>query len=453
MPSLSRRDFLRHAGLVSVATAGAGWLTPTAAEAAEWQNWSGWQKARPVNLAYPGTEDELARLVRNATQIRAVGGSHSFSPVVPTNGTIVSLEALNGLVRHDASAHTATAWGGTRIAALGPALRAIGQGLINEADINMQSLAGAISTATHGTGRTLQCYSAYVRELRLVLADGSIVDCSANKNTDLFQAARVGVGSVGVISQITLQNRTAYRLHESVGVMNLDDAMALLTQEKDKNRHIEFFAFPYGQRAIVKRTNLTSEAVTPAQETSIDENELLDFAADTARKYPWANKTIQRLVGLFLSDNDRVGESADILASTRTVGFNEMEYSVPVEHGMACFREVIETIRKKNIQVFFPIEFRYIAADDCWLSPFQGRDSVAISVHQYHKQDYHELFSAVEPIFWKYGGRPHWGKLHTLRAKQLRALYPHFDDFVKVRATADPQQKFLNAHARKLFIG
>jgi len=450
--SLSRRDFLRQTSLLGLA-AGSGLMLPASAPAADWQNWSGWQKATPQTLAYPGTEDELATLVRAATQVRAVGGSHSFSPVVPTPGTLISLEAMNGLVRHDASTHSATAWAGTRIAALGPALRGIGQGLINEADINMQSLAGAISTATHGTGRTLQCYSAYVRELRLVLADGSIVDCSANKNADLFQAARVGVGSVGVISQITLQNRAAYRLRENVRVLDVDDAMALLTQEKDKNRHIEFFAFPYGQRAIVKRTNLTSEAVTPTKEASVDENELLDFAADTARKYPWTNKALQRMVGMFVSDSDRVGESADILPSPRAVGFNEMEYSVPVEYGMACFQEVLETIQKKNIPVFFPIEFRYTAADDCWLSPFQGRDSVSISVHQYHKQDYHELFAAVEPVFWKYRGRPHWGKLHTLGAKQLRALYPHFDDFVKVRATVDPQKKFLNAHARKLFIG
>ncbi|MDF3031437.1 MAG: FAD-linked oxidoreductase subfamily [Moraxellaceae bacterium] len=409
-PSPERRRFLAQAGALGLA-AGTGLLLPHGARAAEqWQNWSGGQKAAPAQLLYPDSETALVEAVRKATgSIRAVGGSHSFSPVVNTNGTIISLEALNGLVAHDAQALTATFRAGTRVASTGAALKEIGQGLLNEADINMQSLGGAISTATHGTGRALKSYSGNVTALRLVTADGSVVDCSATQERELFDAAR------------------------------------------DQHRHMEFFAFPFGGKAIVKRMNITTDA--PTQVAMEDDNGLLDFAADTARRFPWTNPWIQRLVGAFISDSERVGDSFDVFASPRTVPFNEMEYTVPAERGLECFQEVIETMRRAEINVFFPIEFRYVAADDCWLSPFYQRAGASISVHQYHKQDYQPFFKLVEPIFWKYQGRPHWGKLHTLSARNLRAVYPRFDDFLRVRKQIDPRGRFLNDHARKLFLG
>jgi FAD-linked oxidoreductase len=451
-PSPERRRFLAQAGALGLA-AGTGLLLPHGARAAEqWQNWSGGQKAAPAQLLYPDSETALVEAVRKATgSIRAVGGSHSFSPVVNTNGTIISLEALNGLVAHDAQALTATFRAGTRVASTGAALKEIGQGLLNEADINMQSLGGAISTATHGTGRALKSYSGNVTALRLVTADGSVVDCSATQERELFDAARVAIGSLGILSRVTLQNRAAYRLRETVEVMDIGKAVSALERERDQHRHMEFFAFPFGGKAIVKRMNITTDA--PTQVAMEDDNGLLDFAADTARRFPWTNPWIQRLVGAFISDSERVGDSFDVFASPRTVPFNEMEYTVPAERGLECFQEVIETMRRAEINVFFPIEFRYVAADDCWLSPFYQRAGASISVHQYHKQDYQPFFKLVEPIFWKYQGRPHWGKLHTLSARNLRAVYPRFDDFLRVRKQIDPRGRFLNDHARKLFLG
>lgn len=453
--SPDRRRFLALAGSLGVA-AGGNLLLPARAAAstppAEWQNWSGGQKARPASLLYPDSEEALATAILTATApVRAVGGSHSFSPVVATPGTIISLEALNGMVAHDPKTLTATFWAGTRVAATGPVLKAVGQGLLNEADINMQSLGGAVSTATHGTGRLLKSYSGNVTHLRLLTADGTAIDCSAEENRDIFNAARVAVGSLGILSQITLQNRAAYRLRETTTVLDLKEAMAAIEAERDRHRHMEFFAFPFGGKAIVKRMNLTTDAPTPVE--AADDNELLDFAADTARKYPWTNPWVQRLVGMFIRDSERVGESFDIFASPRTVAFNEMEYTVPADRGLECLEEVANTIQRAGINVFFPIEFRYTAADDCWLSPFSERPGASISVHQYHKQDYRPLFRLVEPIFWKYQGRPHWGKLHTLTAKNLRALYPRFDDFLRVRRELDPQGRFLNPHARQLFPG
>lgn len=469
-PSPERRRFLTQLGRygVGAGVAASGLVAlpnralaenpaeaDTSATKPAWQNWSGNQSATPAHIFYPDSESALQKTIRETKgQLRAFGGGHSFSRIVPTNaqGSLISLEALSGLISHDAAALTATLWAGTRVANAGPSLQAIGQGLLNEADINMQSLAGAISTATHGTGRQMQCYSATVKGLRLILADGSAVDCSAEKERELFEAARVGVGSIGIISQATVQNRAAYSLREQVNVMSTQEAIGELERDRDKHRHMEFFAFPFGEKAIVKRMDISTAAPTKVEAPFIDENEILEFAADTARKYPWTNQWWQRLVGAFVSDSVRIGRSFEIFPSPRTVGFNEMEYSVPAERGLECFQEVLAVMRAKKVNVFFPIEFRYIGADECWMSPFYQRASASISVHQYYKQDYQEFFKLVEPIFWKYQGRPHWGKLHSLSAKQLRDLYPRFDDFVRARHQTDPEGRFLNDYARKLFI-
>lgn len=455
LDSPQRRKFLSTLGALGLygGVAASGGFAPRLARAEVWQNWSGGQQATPAKIEYPASEAELVKAVREASgSIRAFGGGHSFSPVVPTTGTLISLEAMNGLAAHDAEKLTATFWAGTRIAMTGPLLQAVGQGLLNEADINMQSLGGAVSTSTHGTGRQLQSFSATVKALQLVLADGSLVYCSADKDAELFQAARVAVGSIGIMSQITVQNRAAYRLREKVTIMPMAEAMATVDQNKDKLRHIEMWAFPFGGKAIVKQQEITTDAVTVPEKPFIDENELLDFAANTSRKFPWTNATIQRLLGAFVSDTQRVGNSFEIFPSPRTVQFNEMEYSVPAEHGLACLQEIMDVLKKKDVNVFFPIEYRYVAADDCWLSPFYQRATAAISVHQYYKQDYHEVFNLVEPIFWKYKGRPHWGKLHRLEARQLRVLYPRFEDFQRVRQRVDANGRFLNDHARKLFL-
>lgn len=455
--SPDRRRLLRQLAGLGVASAlPLGALTAGMARGESWQNWSGGQKAVPTHILYPDSEAALSQAIRTAQgTVRAFGGGHSYSAVVPVpkGGTLVSLEAMNGLVSHDAARLTATFQAGTRIAATGPALKEIGQGLLNQPDIDLQSLGGAISTATHGNGRRLRCLSANVTALRLVLADGSIVACSPEQDRELFEAARVGVGSIGILSQITLQNRAAYRLREHVTVLPTNDAVMLMQTERDRHRHIEFFAFPHGNRALVKRIDLTTAAATPPVEQSIDENALVEFAAESARKWPWINPALQRAVGMFVADTVRVADSFAIFPSVRAVPVNEMEYSVPADRGLECFEEVIATIRKHDVPVFFPLEFRYTQGDDCWLSPFYQRDSASISLHQYHKQDYRPYFNLIEPVFRKYQGRPHWGKLHSLQARQLRALYPKFDDFLRVRARVDAQGRFLNPHARQLFLG
>ena len=442
---ITRRDVLRGASAAGMLA-----FAPHL-RAAEWSNWSGWQKAQPRQLLFARSEAEIAAAVKAAREVRAFGGSHSFSPIVPCNDTMISLEAMNGIIDHDAATHRATLWAGTRLANASMQLAELGQSLLNEPDINLQSMAGLINTAVHGTGRTLQCFSACVTALRLVTASGEVLSCSAAENTELFEAARVGIGSLGVITQLTLQNAPLYKLRETVHLMSLDDTLATVQRDKDKHRHIECWAFIDGDEGIVKIQDIVDAADTPPPAPSVDENRMLDFFARVARRAPWLNTAIQDLVGWFVEDSERIGPAWKIFPSLRTVPFNEREYQLPLETGFECFEEVRHTMRAADVQVVFPLEFRFVKGDDCWLSPFYGRDSISISAHQYYKQDYRPLFALLEPVFRKYGGRPHWGKLHTQTAADFAGMYPRWQDFLRVREHYDPGGKFLNPHMRDVF--
>ncbi|MCJ8169050.1 hypothetical protein MKI83_07160 [Pseudomonas sp. A3.4] len=230
----------------------------------------------------------------------------------------------------------------------------------------------------------------------------------------------------------------------------LEEALSLVAAERLQHRHVEFWGFIDGDKAIIKRQMLTDEPDTPPISSSIDENEILEFAADTAKQLPWLNSTLQKLVGVFVEESTRVGPAWKIFPSPRTAAFNEMEYQLPLDQGFACFKALTEAMRKSAIQVFFPLEFRFVKADDIWLSPFYGQDCVSISIHQYAQQDYRELFALAEPIFRQYGGRPHWGKWHSLSAKELAPLYPRWNEFLRVRQALDPQGKFLTPYMRSL---
>ncbi|MBM7333045.1 D-arabinono-1,4-lactone oxidase [Alloalcanivorax marinus] len=448
--SLDRRGFLK----ALTATAGAGALAglsgaARAADAATpWQNWSGNQSARPRNLAYPADEDGLIELIgQSKGTVRAFGGSHSFSGVVPTDDTLISLEALSGLHANDDGALRFGA--GTRIAQAGARAWDEGRSLTNEPDINLQSLAGAIATGTHGTGLGLPCLSGQVEALTLIDMAGRRHALTA-ADGDLFHAARCSVGALGLITDVTLRTEPAYRLEEHTWTLPLDEAMAFVESEKDNFRNIEFFAFPLGGTAIVKTMSLTDRQDDNLAQD--DSNDLLELVCELAMRAGWLTPSLQKLVTLFVEENRRWGPAHRIYANRRTVRFNEMEYTVPAERGIECLRKVCDTLRQQDLNVFFPIEFRYVAADDSLLSMFSGRPGASLSVHQYYKQDHRPVFAAVEPVLRACEGRPHWGKLHSLGARELRGLYPRFDDFQAIRRELDPQGRLLNAHLKKVFV-
>lgn len=429
-----------------------------------WSNWSGWVKSWPKMIAEPATEEELAALVRDAEgPVRVAGSGHSFTPLVGTDGTIVTLRHIAGIVDHDPAAMTARIKAGTTIRDLGPMLFDRGLGLVNQGDIDRQALAGAVGTGTHGTGGELGSLSAGVAGFRLVTANGEVLTANRNENPDVFDAGRVSFGSLGVMSEITMQCRPAYVLEETGGAMPIAEALARAEELRDANRHFEFWWFPFADLAIVKILAETGKQAKPRRRRPEGEmtrdDKIFVLACETTRYAPFLRGPIQK----FLTSNStryssgsltapgRVRWSHDAFPSDRNVRFNEMEYAVPAEKGPDCIREVGEYMRQCGVNFLFPLEYRYVAADDIWLSPFYQRDSVTISVHQYYRQPYDKLFSGVEAIFARYEGRPHWGKLHALTASELSKLYPRWDDFQAVRRRLDPSGKFLNRYLRRIF--
>ena len=418
-----------------------------------WRNWSGSQNCLPQARVAPASVSELQALIAEGSGvIRAVGAGHSFSPLVPTDGTIVSLSRLSGLLDHDKSTLQATVQAGSRLGDIGAPLEQAGQALVNMPDIDEQTLAGCLATATHGTGADIGCMSTLVEGLQLVNARGDLVDCDRRRNPELFEAARVSLGALGIITQVRLQNVAPYRLRRETVWREFDEILEIADGEANKHRNFEFYYIPFSGMGFTDSHNITTD---PASSTEkLDGNEAardLQLARDWLE---WSPRLRELVLGSYmktLSDEVTIENSWKNYASERNVRFNEMEYHLPREHGLQALREVRVALESQHPEVFFPIEVRFVKGDDIWLSPFYQQDCISIAVHRFFEEDFTRYFSTIEPIFRKYNGRPHWGKLNTLQREEFRKLYPRWDDFAEVRRQMDPGGRFLNPYLASLF--
>ncbi len=456
---MSRRGLLST--LVTAALAGVASPLPGLAQESgaavrrklPWRNWSGSQRCVPDSRQAPGSVAELQQLLADGSGIvRPVGAGHSFTPLVPTDGTIVSMARLSGLISHDPGRLQATVWAGSRLGDLGKPLQDAGQAMINMPDIDEQALAGCLATATHGTGAGIGCMSTFVTELELADARGDLVRCSADHNPELFQAARVSLGSVGVLTRVTLQNEKPYRLRRQTLWREFDEMLELAEGMADEHRNFEFFYIPFSGMGFLDTHDYTDEPVGSTER--LDGNDAthdLKLARDYLQWSPMLRELILGSYMKSLEDEYTVESSWKNYASERNVRFNEMEYHLPREYGLVALREIRTLLESQHHEVFFPIEVRWVKGDDIWLSPFYQRDTVSIAVHRYFDEDYQPFFRTIEPILRKYHGRPHWGKLNTLGREELRALYPRWDDFVALRRELDPRGRFLNHYLQTLF--
>ena len=454
---LNRRGML--AALVAaafgskVAVLPAAEVAPGSQRRLPWRNWSGSQQCLPAARVAPASVAELQELLAGGSGVvRAVGAGHSFTPLVPTDGTILSLSRLNGMVSHDPATLQATLWAGSRLGDIGAPLEQVSQALVNMPDIDEQTIAGCLATATHGTGANIGCMSTFIEGLQLMDARGQLVDCDRSQNSDLFEAARVSLGALGIITQVRLQNVAPYRLRRETVWREFDEILAIADSEADRHRNFEFYYVPFSGMGFTDTHDITTEPVSTTEK--LDGNEGvrdLQLARDWLERTPRLRQLVLGSYMKTLGDEVTVENSWKNYASERNVRFNEMEYHLPREHGLAALREVRTALETQHPEVFFPIEVRFVKADDIWLSPFYRRDCCSIAVHRFFEDDYRPYFSTIEPIFRKYHGRPHWGKLNTLQAVDFRKLYPRWDDFVAVRAQMDPEGRFLNPYLAGLF--
>lgn len=456
----TRRRLLGASGKVCAALAVAPSLALAAEKAAKkrqlkWRNWGGNQSSLPDHIAAPRSEDEVVDLLRaSSTSVRPVGSGHSWSALVPGSDTIVTLDRLKGLINHDADALQAEIYAGTKLFAYGPMMEEIGQAIMTMSDIDYQTMAGAISTSTHGTGNELGSISSYVIGLRLVTPNGDVFDCSAENNAELFRAACNGLGSLGIITRLRFQNREKHRLHQKTWLADIDEVLEDIDRLNKGSEQFELFPLPNSGKTLVVTTNAAEPGSTDHIKNSpnalLDVKELFDLTTPIPG------------IGTFLYDTGldlaveemehRIGPSYQVLAHPRTIPFIEMEYTVPAEQGVACLREVLSSIERLAPEVAFPLEYRYVKADDTLIGMFSGQDGCSISVHQFADDPgWRDYLSAIEPVFWKYGGRPHWGKWHSLADKEFSSLYPHWNQFKTIRRELDPQGWMLNTHLRDIF--
>ncbi|HEX3432223.1 MAG TPA: D-arabinono-1,4-lactone oxidase [Rhizomicrobium sp.] len=427
----------------------------------KWSNWSGGVKCRPKTVAAPGNEIDLAGAIRTAEDpVRAAGSGHSFTPLCASDGVLLDLAAFSGLKTVSLDPPAATFLAATPLWATGPALYAKGLALNNMGDIDRQMLGGVVATGTHGTGRTLGSFSSDVAGFRIVLASGAVLNCSPRENSEIFLAGRVALGMLGVMAEITMSVRPRYRLVEDDFFLARDELFARLDELVAKNRHFEFFWFPYSEIAVCKALNETEKSAPEPRSAEelrqhglrYDSGSRVFAGINEVLPYmPFLLKPAHGLFSRFMPTPARARWSHETFPSPRPVRFNEMEYAVPVARGADCVKEIVAEIRRKRINTGFPIEFRTVAADDIWLSPFYRRDSATIAVHQYYKVDTGPLFNACEAIFRNYEGRPHWGKRHSRSREELVRLYPAFERFCSLRRELDPTGKFLNGYLRGLF--
>jgi len=393
----------------------------------EWVNWSGSLKFKPGEFLQPGSEDELSQIIsrcsREGRKLRVAGAGHSSSPLVETSDVLIRLSNFQGVIAHDHKSGLATLRAGMKVGDANDALEKLGLALFNTGDVDVQMLAGAISTGTHGTGRKLQNLSSMLVGVRLIDVRGEVRTFTQSEEPDLMRALSVSLGSFGVFTEITVKVLPLFRLRRLELCTTIDECLSHFDQLADENRNVDFYWYPRSDEAKIRILNLPGTGT---------------------RSFPFRYNCKE-------DSEDVVGK---ILPKERRLKFDEMEYALPREAGIPCFREIRERIKKNHRkEVAWRVLYRTIASDDNYLSPHHGRDSVSISLHHNAGLPFDKYFSDIEPIFNSYEGRPHWGKKHNLKAGDLKMLYPQWDRFHKLRKSFDPDGVFINSYLKEIFEG
>ncbi|NGO06142.1 FAD-binding protein [Streptomyces sp. HC44] len=425
-----------------------------------WRNWAGNVTARPVREVSPASAEELCAVVRDAAEdglaVKPVGSGHSFTPAAATDGVLIRPDRLTGIRAIDRESGTVTVEAGTRLRTLNMALAREGLSLTNMGDIMEQTVSGAISTGTHGTGRGSAAIAAQVRGLELVLADGSLLTCSEEENPEVFAAARIGLGALGVVSAVTFAVEPLFLLTAREAPMRFDEVTAAFDELHAENEHFEFYWFPHTGNCNTLRNNRSAGPFDPVGrfsgwfEDEFLSNGAFQVANSLGRAVPGAVPAIAKISSRALSARTYTDLAYKVFTSPRRVRFTEMEYAVPREALVETLRELKAMVDRSDLRISFPVEVRTAPADDITLSTASARESAYIAVHMYRGTPYHQYFAAAERIFTAHDGRPHWGKLHTRDADYLSKAYPRFNEFTALRDRLDPDRRFGNAYLRRV---
>jgi FAD-linked oxidoreductase len=423
-----------------------------------WQNWGRSAKVKPARVERPRSPEGVQRAVVAAAAhglpIKAVGAGHSFTGIAVAPGVLLELDDMQGIVSVDAGRARVTLLAGTRLHRIPRLLAPYGLAMQNLGDIDRQSISGAISTGTHGTGAGFGGLATQVVGATMITAAGEFLRISEEQNSELLPAVALGLGALGILVDVTLQCVPAFILHAVDEPAPLDSVLENLDERVSTSDHFEFYWFPHTDVALTKRQTRMPESTPrlplPKIGRWVDEtllsNGVYRMVCAAGQVVPAITPPFNRLAVKLTGDREYTDRSHTVLTQSRNVRFREMEYALPAENVRPAFQAIQQLIRERGWKIEFPVEVRFAAADDIWLSTAHGRASGYIAVHRYWRAQPTEYFEAVERICLEHGGRPHWGKLHTLTAEQLRERYPKFDDFLALRDKMDPERRFANRY-------
>ncbi len=428
-----------------------------------WRNWSGLESTRPTRVCEPADVSavvaEVERARAEGTTVKMVGTGHSFTAIAAPEHTMLRPHGLTGIVDVDREAMTVTALAGTQLKHLNAELEVRGLSLHNMGDIAEQTLAGAISTGTHGTGGVAASLAAQVVGLELVTGTGEVLRATHDEHLDVLELARIGLGALGVLTSVTFAVEPLFLLEAVEEPMSWAEAVGSFDELTAANHHVDMYWFPHTDRMLTKRNNRLDDDLSEARPLSrfrerLDDDLLSNrlFGLETAalnrlpRVIPLANRLNARMLGARTYSN----VAHRVFTTERRVVFREMEYAVPREVGLVVLDEVRAALEASDLRISFPVEIRVAPADDIPLSTASGRDSFYLAFHTHRRAEHAAYFGLLEPILRAHGGRPHWGKVHTQQAADLAEVYPRFGDFLAMRDRLDPDGVFANAYLRRV---
>lgn len=425
----------------------------------EWRNWAGDQRCTPARIERPSSRGELVEQVRRAAAagtVRVAGSGHSFSDIACTSGTMFRLDRLNRILHIDRDAGLVKVEAGIGLRDMNEAIWGHGMAMENLGDIDKQALAGALSTGTHGTGARFQNMSSQIAAMEVVLADGTLMEIDESTDGDALLAARVGLGTLGVVATYTLRTVPAFTINRVDSPLPLAEALERIDDLADGSDHFEFYVFPHTETALLRQSTRTDEKPDPGNPIARFANEVvlenwgLSLASRLGRARPGRVPAIARQVSSRIGRSTKIDRSYRVYASQRRIRFTEMEYALPRRHAAEAVGRIHEIASDPELAVGFPIEVRFVAGDQAMLSASHDRDSCYIAVHMYEGMPWQEYFRRVEEVADSFGGRPHWGKRHFQTAATLRERYPRWDDFQALRASLDPQGRFRNGYTDRV---
>ena len=429
----------------------------------EWRNWSGLETSRPTRVVHPSDAEAVVEAVGKAradgSTLKMVGTGHSFTAIGVPEQTMLTPGRMSGIISVDREAMTVTALAGTPLHVLNAELEHLGLSLHNMGDIAEQTLAGSVSTGTHGTGGFAAGLSAQVAGLELVTGTGELLRATGEENPDVLDLARVGLGALGVLTTITFRVEPLFLLEAHEQPARWDDALAAYDDDTAAHHHVDMYWFPHTDRMLLKHNDRLDADLSEAEPLArwrswLDDdffsNTLFGALTAAANRAPRVIPRMNQLSSRVLSERTYSDIAHRVFTAPRRVVFREMEYAVPREAGLAALREARRVIDASDWNISFPVEVRVAPADDVPMSTAYERDSLYLAFHTHRDADHTAYFAAMETIMLAHDGRPHWGKLHSLAASDLAAKYPRFGDFVALRDRLDPDRVFANTHLRKI---